>query len=71
MSVIVGADGATRGMGTPDWTVPVMICVETCVFPLLGMEGEDWFQEVQARPYQGLHFDVMSPKIAKKLGLKV
>ena len=33
MSVIVGADGATRGMGTPDWTVPIMICVETCVFP--------------------------------------
>ena len=26
---------------------------------------------MKACPYQGLHFDIMSPKIAKKLGLKV
>ena len=46
------------------------MCRDMCV-PLLGKEGEDWFQEVKACPYQGLHFDIMSPKIAKKVGLKV
>ena len=55
MSVIVGKDGKTRGMESPDWKMPIIICVKTCVFPLLGKEGKQWFQEVEACPYQGQH----------------
>ena len=41
-----------------------------CV-PLLGKEGEQWFQKVEACPYQGQQWDIMSTKTAKKIGLKI
>ena len=52
-SVIVGKDGKVRGMESPNWKMPIMVCVETCVFHLLGKEGDQWFQKVEVRPYQG------------------
>ena len=69
--VCVRNDGGTRAVGISGRMVPVMVCTEQCVLPLLAGGNKEWFEEVRAFPYKSLDVDMMSAKIATKLGLRI